>query len=403
CCRAHGAPQPTFAFESQMDIIARELGIDPMELRLKNAVSEGYVGPVGGRYRGVGLKEVLLKATERIDLKRNEGVCRGKGIAVGNWYSGSGSSSAIMKLNEDGTVTLSIGAPDATGTDIMALQVAAEELDLPLDRLVLASKDTDHAPFDTLSSGSRITHCIGQAVKIASQEIKTKILALAAQALDDRPEHLEFKDGLIWSRQYPDKPLSLERIARTSHFRMHGPIMASGTYFGRMGAFDPKAVKGFLFDMGEDRTFVAQAVEVEVDQETGTVSVLRLVSANDVGFLINPPNAENQVSGGVHQGLGYALSEEVKMEAGKVLNPNFREYGIRYADDMPRVEYCFIENMNGPGPYGAKGLGEQPGIPTAAAVANAIYDAVGVRIKSIPITPEKILKELREKENRLSA
>lgn len=335
-----------------------------------------------------------------MDLKRRGGIHRRKGIAIGNWYSGAGASSAIMKVNEDGTVTLSIGAPDATGTDIMALQVAAEELGLPLDRMVLASKDTDHAPFDTLSSGSLITHCIGQAVRRASQELKAKILELAAQHLDADPQHLEMRDGLIRSKYAPEHPLSLERLARNSHLRMHGPIMATGTYFGAMGTFDRGAVKGFIYDMGEDRAFVAQVAEVEVDRETGTVNVLRLVSVNDVGFLINPPNAENQVSGGVHQGLGYALSEEVKMEKGKVLNPNFREYGMLRANDMPGVECSFIEKMNGPGPYGAKGLGEQPGVPTAAAIANAIYDAIGVRITSLPITPEKILRALREKENR---
>lgn len=408
CCRAHGAPQPTFAFESQMDVIARGLGMDPVELRLKNAVEEGYIGPCGDSYLGVSIKDALLKAAEKIDLKRKEGVefsagsnrvRRGKGIAVGNWYSGVGASSAVMKLNEDGTVSLSIGAPDATGTDVMAVQVAAEELGIPMERIVMVHKDTDHSPFDILSSGSRITHCLGQAVKNAAADLKAKLREAAAQQLDTYPEHLEMENGVIRVKHSPEQQTSIDRLARSTHFRSHGPIIGSGTYFGKLSSFDRNAVKGYFFDMGEDRTFVAQAAEVEVDTETGKVTLLRLVSANDVGFLINPPNAENQVLGGIHQGIGYALSEEIRMEEGAVLNPHFRDYGMLRTTDMPEVECCFVENRNGPGPYGAKGLGEQPNVPTAAAIANAVYDAIGVQINSLPITPEKILKALKGKED----
>jgi len=397
CCRTHGTPQPTFAFESQMDIIARRLDMDPLELRLKNAVEEGYVGPCGDLYLGVGIKETLLKVSEKIDLKNREGVNRGKGIAVGNWYSGAGGSGAMMKFNEDGTVSLSIGAPDATGTDIMAAQVAAEELGVPLDRIVMTPKNTDHSPFDIMSSGSRITHCIGQAVKNAASDLKNKMLAAAAPLLDTYPEHLELDGGVIRAKHAPEKQITLDRLARSSHFRTHGPIIGSGTYFGKLSRFDREALRGFFIDMGEDRTFVAQGAEVEVDTQTGNVRVVKLVSANDVGFVINPPNAENQVFGGVYQGLGYALSEEIKMEAGRVMNPNFRDYGMLRAPDMPEVECHFIEKGNGPGPYGAKGLGEQPNVPTATAIANAVYDAVGVRIKSLPLTPEKVLNALSEK------
>ncbi len=397
CCRAHGAPQPTFAFESQMDIIARKLGMDPVELRLKNAVEEGYTGPCGDRYLGVGIEEVLLKAAEGIELKARSGPNRGKGIAVGNWYSGVGASGATMKLNVDGTVSLSIGAPDATGTDIMALQVAAEELGLPLDRMLMAPKDTDHSPFDLMSSGSRITHCIGQAVRNAAGDLKAKLLEMAAQQLDTYPKHLEMEEGVIRVKHAPEQQISMKRLALSSHFLAHGPIMGTGTYFGKLGSFDQNALKGFVFDMGEDRAFVAQATEVEVDTGTGMVKLVKLVSANDVGLLINPTNAENQVLGGVHQGIGFALSEHIKEKGGEVLNPHFRDYGMLTAADMPEVECCFVENRNGPGPYGAKGLGEQPNVPTAAAIANAVYDAIGVRIKSLPITPEKILSALKEK------
>lgn len=397
CCRAHGTPQPTFAFESQMDIIAGRLGMDPLELRLKNAVEEGYAGPGGDLYLGVGIKETLIKVSEKIDLKNRDGVNRGKGIAVGNWYSGVGASGAMMKLNEDGTVSLSIGAPDATGTDIMAAQVAAEELGVPLDRIVMTTKNTDHSPFDIISSGSRITHCIGQAVKNAAADLKAKLSEAAAPLLGTDPEHLEIDDGAIMVKKAPEKQIPLSQLAMSSHFSTHGPIIGSGTYFGKLSSFDREAVSGFVYDMGEDRTFVAQGAEVEVDTQTGNIRVVKLISANDIGFVVNPPNAENQVFGGVHQGLGFALSEEIKTEAGRVVNPNFRDYGILRAPDMPEVECNFIESGNGPGPYGAKGLGEQPNVPTAAAIANAVYDAIGVRIKSLPITPEKILSALKEK------
>jgi len=398
CCRAHGAPQPTFAFESQMDIIAKKLGMDPVELRLKNAVIEGYPGPAGDSYLGVSVRDALLKASEEIDLKNKKGVNTGKGVSVGNWYSGVGASSATMKLNEDGTISLSIGAPDATGTDIMAMQVAAEELGLPIERIIMVPKDTDHSPFDIQSSGSRITHCIGQAVRNAAADLISKLMEAAAQMLDTYPGHLEMEGEIIRVKQTPEQQTNIDRIARGSHFRMHGPIMGSGTYFGKLSTFDRSAIRGYFFDMGEDRTFVAQAAEVEVDTHTGKVNLLRLVSVNDVGFLINPPNAENQVLGGIHQGIGYALSEEIKTEDGRVLNPNFRDYGMLRTADMPAVECHFIENRNGPGPYGAKGLGEQPNVPTAAAIANAVHDAIGVPITSLPITPEKVLRALREKE-----
>jgi CO/xanthine dehydrogenase Mo-binding subunit len=381
-----------------MDIIARKLGMDPVELRLKNAIEEGYAGPGGDRYRGVGIRETLLKVAEKIDWQNRGGVHRGKGLAVGNWYSGAGASSAMMKLNEDGTVSLSIGAPDATGTDIMAAQVAAEELGVPLDQIVLTAKNTDHSPFDTMSSGSRITHCIGQAVKNAAADLKAKLAEAAAPLLDADPAHLELDGGAIRVQHAPERQVALGRIARSSHFRTHGPIIGSGTYFGPLSRFDRDALRGYFVDMGEDRTFVAQGAEVEVDPETGRVRVLKLVSVNDIGFAINPANAENQVFGGVHQGLGYALSEEIKMEDGRVTNPDFRGYGILRAPDMPEVECYFVEKGDGPGPYVAKGLGEQPNVPTAAAVANAVHDAIGVRVKSLPLTAEKVLAALREQE-----
>jgi len=397
CCRSHGTPQPTFAFESQMDIIAARLGMDPLELRLKNAVEEAYAGPGGDLYLGVGIKETLLKVSEKIDLKNRDGVNRGKGIAVGNWYSGGGASSALMKLNEDGTVSLSIGAPDVTGTDIMAAQVAAEELGVPLDRIVMTSKSTDHSPFDLISAGSRITHCVGQAVKTAAADFKVKLLEATAPLLDTDRESLEIDGGAIRVRHAPEKQIALRQLAMSSHFFTHGPIIGSGTYFGKRSRIDREALRGHFGDMGEDRTFVAQGAEVEVDIQTGNIRVVKLVSANDIGFALNPSNVENQVFGGVYQGLGYALREEIKMEAGKVMNPNFRDYGMLRAPEMPEVECHFIEKSNGPGPYGAKGLGEQPNVPTAAAIANAVYDAIGVRIRSLPITPEKILSALREK------
>ena len=396
CCRAHGTPQPTFAFESQMDIIADRLGMNPLELHIKNAVEDGYTGPGGDRYLGVGIKETLFKVSEAIDLKNRNGVNRGKGIAVGNWYSGAGASGAMMKFNEDGTVSLSIGAPDATGTDIMAAQVAAEELKMPLNRIIMTSKNTDHSPFDMMSSGSRITHCIGMAVKNAASDLRAKLLEAGAPLLDTSPEHLELDGDGIRVKHAPEREIALERLARSSHFRSHGPIIGSGTYFGKLSSFDREALKGFLLDMGEDRTFVAQAAEVEVDRQTGIIQVVKLVSSTDIGFAINPPNAQNQVFGGVYQGLGYALREEIKMESGKVTNPTFRDYGILRAPDIPEIECHFIEKRNGPGPYGAKGLGEQPNVPTAAAIANAVYDAIGIRIRSLPLTPEKVLSALRE-------
>jgi CO/xanthine dehydrogenase Mo-binding subunit len=294
------------------------------------------------------------------------------------WRSGSGPSTASVSLQEDGTVSLLTGSVDITGTDTVFAQIVAEALDIDVSQVVIAKRDTDLAPFTGPSGGSRITYSQGKTVQMATEEAKEKLVALAANLLDVQPQMLICTDGGVQVTDDPNRRLSLAQLARHS-VTTSGPIIGTAS----------------LSAMPFAPIFSTQAAEVKVDQETGHIRVLRFAQAQDVGVAINPMAIEGQIDGGVVQGIGRAISEEVIIKDGKILNPSLTTYLMPMAADVPSIENILVEVPAEGGPFGARAVAEPPGFGPPAAIANAIEDAVGVRLKSLPLSADKILRALR--------
>lgn len=394
--RAPSGPQANFAVESQMDIIADALGIDPLDFRLKNIVREGDEGPTGQVLEGVGLEECLRKAAAAIGWStRRPGRWRGKGLACGWWTTTGGSSGVYVKVNPDGTVALNTGAAEiGTGALTGAAQVLAEELGVDLTDISVVSADTFSTPFDFGAQGSRTAFAVGNACRAAVTDLKPRILALAAAQLGVEPEACALMDRHVVAG---GKRMSLAELARLSQ-QTGGGLIAQGTFIAPATAYDAKRVDGHVYPAFHSPSFHAHAVDLSVDPETGEITVHKYVVAQDVGFAINPTYIEGQIEGGVAQGLGQALSEEIVYESGRVLNANLTDYKMPTTLDMPRVETILVQHPSVVGPYGAKGVGEPPNIEPPAAVANAVAAATGLRMTALPITAEKIALGLRDTE-----
>lgn len=395
--RAPGVTQAAFAVESHMDMIAHRLGIDPLDLRLRNALGEGDLSPSGQVYGTIGLKGVLEAIRDYVG---RQGPCwpgQAWGVACGQWGVGGTSSSAQVKINEDGTAVLCTGAVDVgTGSDTVLCQIAAQELGLQMEDISIVAGDTDGSPYDTASVGSRVTFSMGNAVRLAAADARQQLVEMAAQVLEGSPRDLEAVGRAVRIKGSPERAVRIADLAAASHLK-GGPILGRGSWAAVAPGYDPDLVKGHMYPTRPGDTFCAQAVQVEADQDTGTVRLLRVASAHDVGCVINPQLAEGQVEGSLGFGLGFALSEEVLFEGGRTLNPLLLDYRLPTAVDMPTmIDAVFLEEPKGDGPYGAKGLAEPPHIPTAGAIANAVYNAIGVRLKELPMTPERIRQALRE-------
>jgi len=384
--RAPAGPQLAFASESQIDIIARELELDPVEMRLKNAIEEGDTTPAsGGPLKSVHAKATLLKVAEaahwRVKPREKN---RGRGIALGYWLVGGYASSAGVKLNEDGTVTVMTGVVDLSGTVTSLGQIVAEVLGVELDDVHVRTADSDFAPHSTISAGSQGLRSMGTATKMAAEEVKKQIMEVAADKLEAETSDLMVEGKRVYVRGSIEKGLSLGQVAQLSLVHKQGPIVSiqSSSHFPNQPAFS------------------AHVTDVEVDPETGGVKILRYVAAQDVGTAINPLSVRGQIQGSVMQGLGQALSEACTFANGKMLNPSFLDYKIFSSLDAPRVEVYLVEHAAEDGPFGAKGIGEPSIIPVPAAVANAVRDAVGVSIFDLPLTAERVLKAIQEKNQR---
>jgi CO/xanthine dehydrogenase Mo-binding subunit len=383
--RALAAPHVHFAIESQLDIIAHALDIDPLELRAKNAVRAGdpITGDLGMPFTIV--EKVVRAAGERAGWQgRKSGPVRGTrksrgwGIAAGHWTVWAGGSGATVQVNEDGTVSVLTGAINLTGTDTSFAQIAAECFGIPVSQVIVHQGDTDTAPRNDGSWNSRITFGVGEAVRRASEDAKRQLAESLAEELDVAADDIEVAGGRVRAKGKRTSLTLAEAAGRAAEYR--------GAIVGR----------GALADLWPPGVPIsAQVAEVEVDRETGEVEVKRLVCAQDVGLAINPMSVEGQIEGAASQGIGYALSEEyVYDEGGQLLNDNFMDFRMPTSLDHPEFEIALIEERKDQGPFGAKGVGEPPLIPTAPAIANAVYDAVGVRIRRLPITPERIVREL---------
>ena len=388
--RAPSGPQANFAVESQMDIIADALGLDPLDFRLKNIVREGEEGPTGQVLTAVGLEECLRKAAAAIGWHdRRPGPRRGKGIACGWWTTTGGSSGVYVKVNPDGTVALNTGAAEiGTAALTGAAQVLAEDLGVELADINVVSADTLSTPFDFGAQGSRTAFAVGNACRAAVADLKRQVLALAARQLGVDEGALELRDGAVVAPA-EGKRMTLAELARISQ-ASGGGLIAHGTFVAPPTPYDAKRVEGHVYPAFHSPSFHAHAVDLSVDTDTGEVTIHRYVVAQDVGFAMNPTYIEGQIEGGVAQGLGQALSEEIVYDAGRVLNANLTDYKMPTAVDVPRIDTILVQHPSLVGPFGAKGVGEPPNIEPPAAVANAVASATGVRITSLPMTAEKI-------------
>jgi xanthine dehydrogenase molybdenum-binding subunit len=384
--RAPGAPQGSYASEAQLDRIAAELGIDPVDLRLKNMVESGEQRVSDRRpLTRVAFKETLQQVAESVDWwNRKKEPNQGWGVAVGEWTNGSGPGSAVVSVQEDGTVRVFSGCMDISGTDTGMAQIAAEVLGVPYEDVYVIRGDTDSTPYATGSGGSVVLFSMGNAVKRAAEALREKMLDLAAQHLEADRNSLEIADRTIRVRSEPERPagggdsMTLTELAQMSFRTTGGPLLGTGTF-----ASEPS-----------HPVISAQIVQVEVDPETGRMEVLKLAGSLDVGRAINPYEVEGQMEGGAIQGLSWGWMEEMQFSEGRMLNTHLSDYRIPTTMDAPEITSQYVERESEHGPFGIKGIGEPPIVPTPAALHAAVADATGVRVNTLPLTPERIYQAL---------
>jgi CO/xanthine dehydrogenase Mo-binding subunit len=307
-------------------------------------------------------------------------------------------SSAVVKVNEDGTATLLTGTVETgQGSLTILAQIAAQELGIATEDVHVVSADTDTTPMDTGAIASRTTYVTGNATKLAAEKAKAILFEVAAPMLHVKPAQLEAKDHKIMVKGFPQRSIHIGDVANHARVVIGEPPIGSASFNPHTVALDPETGQGKPFGT---YVYATQIAEVEVDDETGETEVLRVVASHDCGTAINPMLVEGQVEGGVSMGVGFALQEEILFNKdGLQINPNLTNYIMPTSLDMPEVEVDIVDNYDPTGPFGAKGVGEPTLVPTAAAIANAIYDAVGVRIHSLPATAEKIHAAIKAKKN----
>ena len=380
--RGPAAAQAAFAIESQVDVVTRELGMDPIEFRLKNGVVKGDLSVHGSPFGEIGLTETLERMARHLEGKKKLGAKnRGRGVACGLWSTMSLGSAAHLNVNEDGSTTLVIGATDISGTRTAFAQMVAEELGIGLDEVTVVAADTEVAPFGSVSVGSMTTRSTGTAVMRACLDLKEQLIRRAALRMKVDAGDLEFSGGGVRMRKNPETAMSFAELTR-ENFALPGagPLMASG----RSDPFGKPTP-----------AFVVLAVDVEVDKETGKVIVLSCAAAQDTGLAVNPTMIEGQIQGAVAQGIGWALTEGYAFENGVMKNPTFLDYRMPTALDVPYIDTILVEHGSDAPPYGIRGVGEPPMVPTLAAIANAVHGATGVRLLELPMTPEAVLEKIR--------
>ena len=386
--RAPGAPQATFVIESLVDEVARRLQLDPLTIRLRHAARPGDPMVNGKPWGNMGLVDVLRALENHPAWRAREEARRqghGVGIAIGGWPGGTEPAAAACRLERDGTLHIHVGAVDLTGTRTAFVQMAAAIFGLPPEKVRVVVGDTDTAPYAGAAGGSKTLYTLGPALIAAVEEARRQVLAIAAELLEAAEEDLEIQDGYVQVRGAPDHRLSLAEIASQT------------MQFG--GRFPPIMAFGRHADRTQSPGFSAQLAEVSVDPETGQVHLHRLVVVQDVGRAINPLAVEGQMQGGAMQGIGWALTEAMIYNGdGQLITATWADYTVPQVEHLPdRMETVIVEVPTDHGPLGARGVGEPPVVPTAAAIANALADALGVRFTELPITPERIVHALRER------
>ena len=392
--RGFGTLQVTWAYESQMDIIAEKLGIDALDFRLKNLLKKGEKYTPGDTPVDCDLREGLLRVARAIGWKEKEKKPnRGKGLSC-CMKDGGGTykvSSAAVKMNSDGSVVLFTGTVElGQGARTALSQIVAEELGLPLERVAVAQLDTDATPYDSATNASSSTVIMGLCVQRAAQDLKRRLLREAAKTLKSSAGRLTLKNGKIHGSN--GRSISFASLMSRYFGAKGGEIVGRGAYQ------DKKSKRAVL---GSPTTFWETswgAAQVEVDPDTGDVKLLKYVSIADVGKAIHPVQCRGQDEGAVMFAIGHTLLEEMIYKDGQLLNPNLIDYRVPNFHDLPEeFETILLENRNGPGPYGSKGMGEGGLLPVASAIGNAAYNAVGVRLYDLPLTPEKVWRAMKEK------
>jgi CO/xanthine dehydrogenase Mo-binding subunit len=411
--RGYGSMQVEWAIESQMDIIAERLGIDPISVRLANIIHEGEVNAIGERVRRINHEGVLNSVLSRLrrngenlppEVEGDEWVY-GWGIALTTKYTTAPTASAaLIRVLVDGTVLLYTSAVEiGTASDTIFAQIVAEELGCPIENIVLVSPDTYITPFDDGANSSRRTYYLGNAIIMACNEIKQQIFRLAAERLNASIDNLELDNWRITDRT-SGRSVSLEELfikdqtRSGAFFPEKGELIGRGVWHEKVGKLDPVTGRSETDRVVTYYTPVATGVELMVNKETGQIRILNIYCAVDVGCAINPLSVAGQIAGGVAQGLGTTLFEEMKFIDGVLINPDLAGYKVPSILDVPRIEPIILEKVKEPnGPYGARGVGEGPITGVAPAIANAIANAVGIRVYDLPITPEKIYTSLKNK------
>lgn len=410
--RGFGNPQATFASESQLDDLAQQLGMDPLELRLNNALGQDDMFFCRKTIEKATMRACLEKARDASgwDAKRNgslparPGKRRGIGMAGMTHISGLAGAGANVLLNEDGSVSLNCGAVDiGQGSDTILTQIAAAVLSLDMEQVNFAAPDTDSSPYQFQTSASRNTYVIGNAVQKASDDVREQIFRHAGEILECDSADLELRQGgIVGVKGVPDAALPFAAIAGRALWQEGGPIMGTHNWlYSPQDRMDPKrmVLRGLALmpDAIGIFTFGAQVAEVEVDEVTGQVEVLEYWAAHDVGRAINTASVEGQIQGGIVQMIGYALTEEMLWDNGRMLNPTMMDYKIPGMADAPyKIHPLLIEEAEESAPFGAKGVAEICAVGPAPAIANAIKNAVGARVNQIPATPERVLKAMQK-------
>jgi xanthine dehydrogenase molybdenum-binding subunit len=431
--RGYGNPELTWALESNMDELAEKAGIDPFEFRMLNRNEPGDTTPMGLKISTCGLKECLETVAQKLDWKSGtkKGKNRGIGMASLIHVGGGGriyrsdASGMILKLDDFGNVNVFHGGVEmGQGLHAVLIQAVAEALGVRPDKVFINPTDTGTCPWDVGTHASRGAFMAGNAAILAAEKLRSKIFRLAEELFpaevgknlkkfmaknpDYKPpdfdiakaakqDQFDLKEGDIIIKNAPPEPwfrLDLGRLLRAAHFRQQGQMLTVEAFYDPPNEL-PDNEKGFG-NLSATYAFGSQGAEVEVDTETGEVKIIRMVAAHDVGKVLNPPGLKGQIYGALAQGVGYALYEELKSDEGMIQNPDFRDYKIPRTHEMDfPIDLEFIETNDNFGPFGAKGVAEPGLVPTAPAIANAIYNAVGVRIRNLPITPEKVLAALK--------
>lgn len=383
--RAPGAPTAAFAVESLIDELATELDLDPIELRLRNAVVEGDMGVSGNAFPSMGAVDVLERLRDhrlwqtRASLPDNEGV----GIATGYWPGGNEPAAAVCRVDADGTMTVVTSAVDMSGVATGFAAIAAAAFGLEPDKVRVVSVDTATGPYAGASGGSKVTYTVGKAVLGAAEAARVKVLAAAAQELEIAPDDLEVVDGVVRAVGAPDRSITVEEIARKA------------LRFG--GRYEPIEGHGGSAQTRSAPSVAGHLAHVRVDRETGEIELLGHAIAQDVGRALNPSLVEGQMRGGTAQGIGWALFEQLDHdEDGRLVTGSFLDYAIPVAERVPDIDTLIVEVPAPDGPYGAKGIGEASVVAAAPAIANGVAAAVGVRLRELPMTAPRVWAALRD-------